>query len=99
MGQGYWQVWLYLGASSLPPVVQVSCPPLFPRSCCRWLELTIVTPAPEDQLVLLATSPRQPTLLSRPPTPTLPQTCGRRPCSRSPPTRSSPTSCQRTTGL
>merc|ERR1711862_448333 len=61
-----------------PPVVLVSCLPLSPRSCCRWQELTTVTQVPGDQLVLLETSPRLPTLLLRPPTPTLPQTCGRR---------------------
>merc|ERR1711979_185412 len=61
-----------------------------------WVRLI---PAPEDPLELLVTLPRLHTLPLRPPMPTCPPTCGRRPCSRSLPTRSSLTFCPRTTGL
>merc|ERR1712047_193324 len=44
-----------------------SSPPLFPRSCSRWLVLRIATPPPRAQLELLETLPRPPTLpLPRP---------------------------------
>merc|ERR1711872_803943 len=81
-----------------PPLVELaSSPPLFPRSCSRWLALRIATPLPRAQLELLGTLPRPPTLPLLRPTAISPLTSGRRPSSPSLPTRSSQTSLPRTT--
>merc|ERR1712013_151775 len=81
-----------------PPLVELaSSPPLFPRSCSRWMGLRTATPPPRAQLELLETLPRPPTLLLLRPTAISPLTSGRRPSSPSLPTRSSQTSLPRTT--
>merc|ERR1712110_346413 len=72
-------------------------PPLFPRSCSRWLALRIATPPLRAQLELLETLPRPPTLPLLRPTAISPPTSGRRLSSPSLPTRSSQTSLPRTT--
>merc|ERR1711993_197908 len=81
-----------------PPLVELaSSPPLFPRSCSRWLVLRIATPPPRAQLEPLETLPRPPTLPLLRPTAISPPTSGRRLSSPSLPTRSSQTSLPRTT--
>merc|ERR1712060_603507 len=81
-----------------PPLVELaSSPPLFPRSCSRWLVLRIATPPPRAQLEPLETLPRPPTLPLLRRTAISPPTSGRRPSSPSLPTRSSQTSLPRTT--
>merc|ERR1712088_1268840 len=83
-----------MGASS---AARRSPPPLFPRSCSRWLVLRIATPPPRAQLELLETLPRPPTLPLLRRTAISPLTSGRKPSSPSLLTRSSQTSLPRTT--
>ena len=82
---------------SPPPAVLALSPPLYPRSCCRWLVLMTATPAQRAAPAPWVTSPRLPTPQSARPTPTLLPTCGQRLSSASLPSRSTLTSWPSTT--